>query len=102
MRSLQLNPRSVGQTERMTEARHAKLLAAINARDAVRVADLVAEGFDLNVPCDHGASPLFAAVLSGDLTVVRCLLDGGADPNFIAQEPAASVYCERVLEVAQQ
>lgn len=82
------------------DARHEQLLSAIAAHDFVRVHTLVTEGLDLNVRCDQGATPLFGAVLVGELDLVRLLLDHGADPNIVAHEPAATVYHERVIDLA--
>jgi ankyrin repeat protein len=49
---------------------------------------LVEAGVSLNEPLDDGASPLFAAVLSGHLPLLETMLRRGADPSFGAQEPA--------------
>jgi hypothetical protein len=63
---------------------------------------IVLKGIDLNAPCDQGASVLFPAILSGEISLVRLMLDHGADPNFVAQEPGATIYAEKPLELAEQ
>jgi ankyrin repeat protein len=40
--------------------------------------------------------------LKGNLAIVRLLLEHGADPNFVADEPAATLYAEKPLELAMQ
>jgi ankyrin repeat protein len=82
--------------------RYEELLAAIAEGNYTEAMHLVHCGIDLNAPCDEGASPLFAAILSGDISLVRMMLEHGADPNFVAAEPAASIYTEKPLELAMQ
>ena len=81
---------------------HERLLTVIAASDLVEAKRLIRGGLDLNVPCDQGASALYAGILSGDVALVRLLLENGADPNFLADEPAASIYTEKPLELAMQ
>lgn len=78
------------------------LLAAINCGDLPEAERLIEKGLDLNNPCDDGATPLYAAILNGHNSLVRLMLDCGADPNFIADEPAASMYTEKPLDLAMQ
>jgi ankyrin repeat protein len=81
-----------------------QLLAAIDSRDLEGASRVINDDIDLNVPCAElqGAPPLFLAILSGNLAMVQLLLDHGADPNFRAQEPAASIYTEQPLALAKQ
>jgi hypothetical protein len=81
---------------------HEHLLTTIAENDFVEAQRLVQAGIDLNTPCDQGASALYAAILSGDVSLVRMMLEHGADPNFLAVEPAASIYTEKPLELAMQ
>ena len=78
------------------------LLASINRGDLAEVKSMIDAGVDLGDPCDDGATPLFAAVLNGHESIVRLMLERGADPNFTADEPAASCYAEKPLCLAQQ
>ena len=78
------------------------LLAAMAAGDIGEALRAIATGIDLNYACDEGATPLYAAILTGDCDLVRAMLDRGADPNFIASEPAASIYAEKPLDLAMQ
>lgn len=81
---------------------HEELLAAI-AEDKVEEARrLIRSGLDLNVPCDQGATALYPAILCGNVSLVQLMLEHGADPNFVADEPAATIYTEKPLELARQ
>lgn len=79
-----------------------KLLDAINGGNVSDAERLIKTGLDLNKPCDQGATPMYAAILNGHNTLVRLMLDRGADPNFVADEPAASTYTEKPLDLAMQ
>ncbi len=81
---------------------HEQLLTAIAESNLAEAKRLIQGGIDLNVPCDQGAPALYAGILSGDVALVRLLLDHGADLNFLASEPAASIYTEKPLELAMQ
>ena len=81
---------------------HKELLAAIADGQIEKAKCLIQTGVDLNAPCDHGASVLFSAILSGDVSLVRLMLELGADPNFVAEEPGATIYAEKPLELAEQ
>lgn len=78
------------------------LLAAINGGNVSEANRLIETGLDLNAPCDNGATPLYAAILNGHNKLVRSMLDRGADPNYVADEPAASIYTEKPLDLAKQ
>lgn len=84
------------------KAEYDKLLAAINGGKIDDIQRLVDGGLDLNRPCDDGATCLYVAILNGDHALVRFLLDHGANPNFLADEPAASMYAPKPLELALQ
>ena len=81
---------------------HKELLTAIADGQIERAKSLTLKGIDLNVPCDHGVSVLFPAILSGDVSLVRLMLEHGADPNYVAEEPGATIYAEKPLELAEQ
>ena len=81
---------------------HEQLLTAIAESNFAEAQRLIQTGVDLNTPCDQGASALYAAILSGDVSLVRTMLELGADPNSLADEPAASIYTEKPLELAVQ
>ena len=83
-------------------SQHKELLAAIANGQIEKAKSLTRTGIDLNAPCDHGASVLFPAILSGDVSLVRLMLEQGADPNFVAEEPGATIYAEKPLELAKQ
>src|SRR6267142_39472 len=74
----------------IAERRHADALASIET------------GIDLNQPVDNGASPLFTAVLLGELPLVEAMLRCGADANFQALEPACDEYAPTPLDLAMQ
>jgi ankyrin repeat protein len=80
---------------------HEELLQAIGDDQIEKAKHLIRTGIDLNVRCDQGAYVLFAAILSGDVSLVRLMLELGADPNLVAEDPAATVYAENPLELAQ-
>lgn len=81
---------------------HKELLNAIAENKVEEAKRLIRSGLDLNVPCDQGETALYSAILSGDTSLVRLMLEQGADPNFIAHEPAATIYAENPLELASQ
>ena len=81
---------------------HIKLLEAIANNETGQAKSIIENGLDLNVPCDQGASPLYLAILSGNLSIVCLLLENGSDPNCLAQEPAAILYAEKPLDLALQ
>jgi len=81
---------------------HEELLAAIASNDFEEAGCLIRSGLDLNVRCAQGASALYPAILSGEVSLVRLMLEHGADPNLVANEPAASIYTEKPLELAKQ
>jgi hypothetical protein len=81
-----------------------QLLVAIDSNDLETASHLITGDIDLNAPCTElqGAPALFLAILNGNLAMVQLLLEHGADPNFRAQEPAASIYSEQPLALAKQ
>ena len=80
-----------------------QFLEAIDRGDLEATARLI-NGIDLNMPCSdlQGAPALFLPILNGNLAMVQFLLEHGADPNFRAHEPAASIYTETSLDLAKQ
>src|ERR1044072_6503854 len=81
---------------------HENLLAAIASEQFDEARRLVCSGLDLNLRCAEGASSVYPAILNADVTLIRMMLEHGADPNFVADEPAASIYTEKPLELAKQ
>jgi len=81
---------------------HQKLVAAIAADEVVEAKRLIRSGVDLNIPSAQGETALYQAILRGDASLVRLMLEHGADPNFVADEPAATIYTEKPLDLAQQ
>lgn len=88
----------------MKENLHEQLLHAINEDHLEVATQLVAAGINLNTPCPEidGAPPLFLAILKGNPAMIQLLLEQGADPNYRADEPAASIYTEKPLALARQ
>jgi ankyrin repeat protein len=86
------------------ETLHYKLLIAIDKDDFETARHLVTGDIDLNIPCSElqGAPALYLAILKGNLAMVQLLLEHGADPNYLADEPAASIYTEKPLALAKQ
>jgi hypothetical protein len=77
-------------------------MTAIADANIEETASLIKHSHDLNDRCDQGASVLYGAILLGNISIVRLLLENGADPNLIAHEPAAFVYDDRPLGLAKQ
>ncbi len=81
---------------------HEQLMTAIVEDKVDEVRQLIQRGLDLNARCDQGASVLYGAILHGNINIIQLLLEHGACPNLIADEPAASIYTEKPLELAMQ
>lgn len=81
---------------------HKKLLDMIAEGETQKAMGLVRGGLDMNLPCDQGASVLYPAILLGNISLIRLMLEHGADPNFMADEPAATIYARKPLELARQ
>jgi len=79
-----------------------QLLAAIYEESFEDAKRLARSGLDINGVDENGAPALYHAILKGNMSLVRLLLESGADPNFVADEPAASIYTEKPLELARQ
>jgi ankyrin repeat protein len=71
---------------------HEQLLEVIAEGNFNEGKRLVPSGIDLNVPFVEGALVLYSAILSSEVSLVELMLEHGADPNFVADEPAASMY----------
>ena len=78
-----------------------KFVVAIEQNNISEIERLILKGFALNEPDEDGAPVLYAAIMHGNLQIVRLLLERGADPNFVAEEPAATIYNEKPLDLAQ-
>lgn len=59
----------------------ANLAAAVNAKDLAGVKQAIADGADLEVRGEGGATPLVAATKAQATEIALALLDAGADPN---------------------
>lgn len=81
---------------------HEQLMTAIAEDNVGEAKRLIQSGLDLNARCDQGTSILFGAILHGNISIIRLMLEQGVDPNLIADEPAASIYTEKPLELAMQ
>ncbi len=78
-----------------------KFVLAIEQNNIFEIERIILDGFALNEPDEDGAPVLYAAIMHGNLEIVRLLLERGADSNFVAEEPAATVYDEKPLSLAQ-
>lgn len=79
-----------------------QLYDLITSNQFERAIQLVRSGLDLNTTNSQGVTGLYPAILSGNLSLVQVMLDYGANPIFVLDEPAATVYAETPLELAQQ
>jgi hypothetical protein len=78
------------------------LLSAISDSNIAGIDQELVDGTYINDKSDEGCAPLFYAVLLGNLAVVEHLLNKGADPNSIADEPGAVTMAATPLELALQ
>ena len=79
-----------------------RFVTAVVENDVREVTRLIESGIDLNYRCDQGTSALSGAILEGNLIIIGLMLENGADPNLVADEPAASIYAEKPLDLARQ
>ena len=79
-----------------------RFVTAVVENDVREVTRLIESGIDLNYRCDQGTSALSGAILEGNLIIIALMLENGADPNLVADEPAASIYAEKPLDLARQ
>src|SRR5262245_59737567 len=70
---------------------HSPLLSAINAKDVVKIKELLAGGASITEKRSEFVTPLEDAIRLGCAEVVEVLLDHGADPN----EPSGNPKGER-------
>jgi len=86
------------------ETLHDQLLAAIDKDDVKKASQIIANGIDLNVACSEldGAPVLFFAILKGNYLMVKLMLEHGANPNYWADEPVATIYTAKPLDLARQ
>ncbi|MEH1941888.1 MAG: ankyrin repeat domain-containing protein [Nostoc sp.] len=54
-----------------------------DTQDMNRVREIVEAGYNINVQIEEGCTPLIAAVLTGNLEMVKLLVELGADVNLI-------------------
>ncbi len=79
-----------------------KFYAAVEEEDISEVEKIIDNGFDLNARDEEGATVLFFMILQGNIELIKLLLECGANPNISADEPAASIFTEKPLDLAQQ
>jgi len=79
-----------------------KFYAAVEQENIIEVENLINDGFDLNENDNEGATVLFFAILQGNIEIVQLILERGANADIIADEPAASIFTEKPLDLAQQ
>jgi ankyrin repeat protein len=79
-----------------------EIFTAIAANQVEEAASLIRSGLDLNIASAQGVPALYPAILSGDASLVRLMLERGANPNFVADEPTATIYAEKPIELALQ
>lgn len=70
--------------------------------DAGALQQLIAAGVDVERRDDQNCTPLFYAVLAGNLISVRLLVEAGADVNAIAGEPGRTILAPTPLSLAMQ
>jgi hypothetical protein len=63
---------------------------------------LVAAGGDIEARDDWDCTPLFHAVLAGNLESVQILIEAGADLNATAGEPGCTILASRPLTLAME
>ncbi len=78
-----------------------KLADAIVQNNIVEVEQIISDSFALDETDEDGAPVLYTAIMHGNLQIVRLLLERGANPNFVAEEPAATIYDEKPLNLVQ-
>lgn len=79
-----------------------KFYAAVEQENVGEVEKIINDGFDLNEPDEEGATALFFAILQGNVEIVQLLLEKGANADVTIEEPAASIFTEKPLDLAQQ
>jgi ankyrin repeat protein len=57
------------------------LLLAVHGERDDDVANLLAEGTDVNLGDSDGITPLMASAMNGNIVIARMLLNAGADPS---------------------
>ena len=63
-----------------------KLIEAVKAGNAYAVTELIDSGVDVNQQDEHGWTPLNWAAGKGDTSILRSLLDRGADPSKVGRD----------------
>lgn len=63
-----------------------KLIEAVKAGNSYAVTELIDSGVDVNQQDEHGWTPLNWAAGKGDTTILRSLLDRGADPSKVGRD----------------
>ncbi len=56
---------------------------AISDSDSLEVANLISQGYDVNLPNTNGITPLMTAITKSRLTIAKKLLEAGANPNAL-------------------
>lgn len=63
-------------------------------QDVNRVRELIKAGCNVNVRVEEGCTPLIAAVLVGNLEIVKLLVESGADVGAMDQYGSALYYAK--------
>lgn len=79
-----------------------KFYKLIEQEKTAEIENLINNDFDLNKRDEEGATVLFFAILQGNIEIVQLLLERGANADIVADEPAASIFTEKPLDLAQQ
>ena len=79
-----------------------QLMGAVGEDSVEKVQELIQNNIDLNSRCDQGASALSGAIVHGNLSIVQLMLEHGADSNLLADDPAATIYGKKPLDLALQ
>jgi ankyrin repeat protein len=76
------------------------LHAAVN--DPVALRGLIAAGADVEARDDWDCTPLFHAVIAGNLESLDVLIQAGANVNAVAGEPGCTILASPPLNLAMQ
>lgn len=81
-----------------------ELFAAVSARQAVRVAELVKQGANLNAQDDQGRTPAMVATYNNDYPTAKVLIEAGADVNIrdnMTNNPFLYAGAENMMDILQ-
>lgn len=79
--------------ERLTKNENGSnaLHIAVKRQNLESVQELIAMDFPLNIPKAIGVAPLGIAVSTGNTELIRMLIKGKADINFVSTKPNAGI-----------